>query len=155
MALSYSAAQSVTITLTSLADGAWRQSAAVDNGTNLFEDALIGGSIQVGTTPTADGTIDIYIYGSYDGTSYTGGASGSDAAYTADGEEFLFKQVKSIVVDGDSNIDYVWGPESVAALFGGVMPPDWGVVVENNTGAALHATGTNNEIQFTGVKWTA
>jgi len=155
MALSYSAVQTITLTATSVTDGAWRQSAAINNSTNLFEDALLGGTLQTGTTPTDGGTIDIYIYASYDGTKYTAGASGSDEAYTADGEEYLLHLIESIVVDTTSDIDYVFGPRSVAALFGGTMPQKWGVVIENNSGATLHATGTNNEIQFTGVKFSA
>lgn len=151
----YSTVQTVTITMTSLADAAWRQSLAVDNGTNLFIDAHLGGSIQTGTTPTVDTTIDIYAYGSYDGTNFTGGASGSDAAYTADGEELLFRLVESITVDATSNQDYVFGPVSIASLFGGVLPETWGIVMKNNTGAALNATGTNNEIQFFGITYTS
>lgn len=153
--LNYSTAQSVTLTATSLADTSWRQSASVDNGTNLFIDAHIGGSIQTGTTPTAGGTIDIYAYGSYDGTNFTAGASGTDAAYTADGEEGLFKPLETIVVDATSNQDYVWGPVSVAQAFGGILPETWGIVIQNNTGAALNATGTNNEVQFFGIKYTS
>lgn len=151
----YSTAQTVTMTNTSLGDGSWRQSASVDNATNLYVDAHLGGSIQTGTTPTANGTIDIYAYGSYDGTNFTGGASGSDAAYTADGEELLFPLLLSITVDATSNQDYVFGPVSVAQAFGGVLPETWGIVIENNTGAALNATGTNNEIQFFGITYTS
>lgn len=151
----YPAAASVTITLTSLTNGSWRQSAAVDNTSNLYIDAHLGGSIQTGTSPTANGTIDIYAYGSYDGTNYTAGASGSDAAYTADGEENLFFHLLSIVVDATSDQDYVFGPVSVASVFGGVLPRAWGIVVENNTGATLNATGTNNEVQFTGIKYAS
>lgn len=153
--ISYSEAQTVTMTNTSLGDGSWRQSLAVDNGTNLFVDAHLGGSIQTGTTPTANGTIDIYAYGTYDGTSFTGGASGSDAAYTADGEELLFPLLLSITVDATSDTDYVFGPISVAQAFGGILPETWGIVIENNTGAALNATGTNNEIQFFGIEFTS
>ena len=93
--LNYATAASVTITLTSLGDGSWRQSASVDNGTNKYIDAHVGGSIQVGSA--AAGTIDIYAYATYDGSTFTGGASGSDAAYTANGEESLFKLLEVIV----------------------------------------------------------
>ena len=151
----YSVAQTVTITNTSLTNGSWRQSTAVDNGTNKFIDAHLGGSIQVGTTPTAGGTIDIYAYGTYDGTNFTAGASGTDGSYTADGEEGLLKFVTSIAVDATSDQDYVFGPESIAAVFGGVLPETWGIVIENNTGATLNATGTNNEIQFFGITYTS
>lgn len=153
--IAYATAASVTLTATSLADGSWRQSTAVDNTTNLYMDAHIGGSIQTGTTPTANGTIDIYAYGTYDGTNYTGGASGTDGAYTADGEELLFPLLLSITVDATSDQDYVFGPVSVAQAFGGVLPSKWGIVIENNTGAALNATGTNNEVQFQGVTYTS
>lgn len=150
----FSTAQTVTLTLTSLADGSWRQSTAVDNSSNLYLDAHLGGSVQVGTSPTAGNTIDFYIYATYDGTNYTGGASGTDGAYTADGEEGLFRWIGSIEVDATSDQDYVFGPWSVGELFGGSLPQKWGVVVENNSGAALNATGTNNETQFLGIKTT-
>ena len=154
LSINYASAATVTLTLTSLGDGSWRQSTVVDNQSNLFVDASLGGSVQTGTNPTVDTTIDIYLYGSYDGTNFTGGASGSDAAYTPDGEETLFVRIKTIVVDATSDQDYVWGPVSVRDAFGGHMPREWGVVVENNTGATLNATGTNNETQFTGIKYT-
>ena len=145
----------ITLTLTSLTDGSWRQSAAVDNTSNLYIDVLVGGSVQVGTSPTADGTIDIYAYGQYDASGeYTAGASGSDAAYTADGEEGQLKFIASIVVDATSDQDYEWGPYNIAPAFGGVIPQRWGLVVENNTGATLNATGTNNETIYTGIDYT-
>lgn len=147
--------RSLTVTLTSLANGSWRQSTSQDNdqANYYYIDCLLGGSIQVGTSPTAGGTIDIYVYGSYDNSSYTGGASGTDGSYTADGEEDLFPHLISIEVDATSDQDYVFGPISIAQAFGGVVPPLWGIVVENNTGATLNATGTNNEVQYTGIKY--
>lgn len=149
------AGTAISITLTSLGDGNWRQSAVVDNTSNLYMDAMVGGSIQVGTSPTAGGTIDIYAYGQYDATGeYTAGASGSDAAYTADGEETSLKLVDVIQVDGTSDQDYEWGPASVAAAFGLLsLPQRWGLIIENNTGATLNATGTNNEVKYTGVNF--
>ncbi len=144
----------ITWTLTSLANGSWRQSASVDNTTNKYVDALVGGSVQTGTTPTANTSIDIYAYGQYDGSAeFTAGCSGSDAAYTADGEETLLRYLGSIVVDATSDQDYEWGPWSVASAFGGIMPQRWGLVAENNTGATLNATGTNNETLYTGIKY--
>jgi hypothetical protein len=155
ISMDYSAAQTVTITMTSLANAAYRQSSVVDNTTNKFIDALIGGSVQAGTSPTANGLIEIWLYGTYDGTNYTAGCSGSDAAYTADGEEDELRFLTSISVDTTSDQDYVWGPVSVAQAFGGVLPSKWGVVVRNNTGSTLNATGTNNEIQFQGIKFVS
>ena len=150
--MEYASSAAITITLTSLADGAWRQSAALDNTSNKYLDAMVDGSVQVGTSPTADEYLFIYAYGSADGTNYTGGASGSDAAYTADGEEGLFKVAEVIQVDGTTDQDYRFGPFSIAALFGGFMPIKWGLLFRNETGVALNATGTNNEVNFRGLK---
>lgn len=150
---SYSSAQTVTLTLTSLGNGSWRQSTAVDNSSNLYVKAHLGGSVQTGTTPTDGGTLDFYIYATYDGTNYTGGCSGTDSAYTADGEEDELIFIGSVTVDATSDQDYVFGPWPVDVLFGGVLPQKWGVVVENNTGVTTNATGTNNETQFIGIKF--
>jgi len=155
ISMDYSAAQTVTITTAGLASGSWRQSSAVDNTTNKFVDALLGGSIQTGTSPTTGTTIVVYVYGTWDGTNYTAGCSGSDAAYTADGEEDELRFLTSITVDATSDQDYVWGPVSVAQAFGGVLPSKWGVVVTHSSVAALNATGTNNACKFIGVKYVS
>jgi len=150
--VNHSTVQTVTITLASLADAAYRQSLVVDNDTNGYLDAQIGGSIQTGTTPTVDTNIEIYAYASYDGTNYTAGASGTNAGYTADGEEGLLKLLEVITVDTTTDQDYIWGPVSVAQVFGGILPIKWGIVIKNSTGVALNSTGTNNEVQFIGIK---
>lgn len=156
----YAAAASLTLTVTSLADGGYRESTAVDNSSNKYVDALVGGKIQIGA-PTADGTIAIYAYGSYDGTEYTAGVTGTDGTITwgttgstgLDGFNNL-PLLGVISVDAtDDNDDARWGPYSVAQAFGGILPTKWGVVVKNSTGASLHATGTNNECQFMGIKY--
>lgn len=149
--VTHAAAGTVTLTQTSLTDGSYRQSTVVDNDTNGYLDAQVGGSVQTGTTPTVDTTIKVLAYASYDGTNYTAGCSGTDGAYTADGEEGLLKTLEVIKVDATSDQDYVWGPVSVAQAFGGILPVKWGIVILNSTGATLNATGTNNEIQFTGI----
>ena len=156
VSMDYAATASITCTVTSITNGSYRQSTVVDNSSTKYVDALLGGSIQVGTTPTSGGTLDIYVYGERDDAGqYTAGCSGTDGAYTADGEEDELFHAYSITVDADSNIDYEWGPVSVAQAFGGTLPRKWGVVFKNSTGATTHATGTNNEFRFTGVKYVS
>lgn len=150
----YSAWTALTITLASLADNAWRESTAVDNTSDLYDDVLVGGTITTGTTPMVNTTIEVYLYALADGTLYTGGASGSDAAYTADGEETLFVPAQIITVDATSDQGYVFGPVSVRAAFGGAMPSKWGVVVKNDSAVALNATGGNHALKYMGIKTT-
>lgn len=143
--------QPITVSPASLADAALRESTAVDNGTNLFLDAVVGGKLMTGTTPTADRTIVIYAYGTVDGgTLYSGNATGLDAAYTGP-EDQLFP-LGVLVTDATSNKSYEFGPFSVAAAFGGVLPEKWGIVVKNNTGVALNATAGNHDINYQGVQ---
>lgn len=156
----YASAASLTLGLASLADGGYRESTAVDNGTNKYIDALVGGKIQVGAV-SADGTIEFYAYGTYDGTEYTAGLTGTDGTVTwgttgstgVDGAQNLPFLGVVAVDTTDDNDDVRWGPFSIAAAFGGVLPQKWGIVVRNRTGLAFHATGTNNECQFTGIKY--
>jgi hypothetical protein len=150
----YGSSAAITLTLTSLGNGSWRQSTVVDNSTNKYLDALAGGSVQVGTSPTANSAIEIYAYGERDDAgNYTSGASGSDGSYTADGEEDELKLLEVITVDGTSDQDYEWGPVSVAQAFGGILPRKWGLVFKNGTGAAFNGTGSNNETKYQGIKF--
>ena len=156
--LTYSSATSITITNTSLAAAAYRESTAVDNSSTRYIDALVGGIIELGALG-ADGTIEIYAYGSYDGTNYTAGLTGTDGTITwgttgdtgVDG--FLdLRFLGAVACDTtDDNDDKRWGPFSVASVFGGILPTKWGIVVRNNTDTAFNATGTNNECEFIGI----
>lgn len=154
----------ITITLTSLANGGYRESAAVDNSSNLYVDALVSGSIQVGAV-SADGSISIFGYGSVDdgATQYSGGLAGTNETITwgttpssSSIEGFNNLPLLGVVsVDTtDDNKDIEFAAFSVAAAFGGVLPKSWGVVVLNESSVALHATGTNNTIDYLGIKYT-
>jgi len=156
----------IGITLASLAAAGYRESAGVSNAINLYMDALVGGSIQVGAVGATVGqSINIYAYASSDGgTVYSGGLAGVDetimwgttpASSSVVGYLNLVR-LGSAAVDptNDANNDIEFGPFSVADAFGGVLPADWGIVIENNTDAALHATGTNNVLHFSGVNFS-
>ena len=124
--------QAITITLASLANVAYRESTAVDNGTDLFVDVLIGGKITTGTSPTADREIVFYAYGSVDGgTYYSGGVTGSDAGYTPTSDEERSLFFLGVVPTGStSDHTYEIGPFSLAAALGAV-PEDWATTWRN------------------------
>ena len=77
----------LTVTnLHSLGDGAWWQSAVIDNGTvkGLWMELFI--TILTTTTAGSDDFVDVYLAGSTDGgTDFAGGASGSEGSYTVVG----------------------------------------------------------------------
>ena len=145
------------------ANGVWCSSALVDNATNLNIDCMVGGSLQVGTVPAGGGTIDIYAAGSWDGVEFTAGCDmgDSDITWGTTGSshingEFDLPLLGSISVnEGDDDKDIVFGPFSIAQAFGGNMPKEFAIIIENNTGAALHGTGTNNHLEYTGITYTS
>ena len=152
---SYGSPVAHTITLASLASdtalSAGRQGTAIDNSASPIMDALVGGKVTAGTTPTTGKAIEVWAFGSYDGTTYSAGAGATDAALTTGVEKALMRLLAVIDTDATSNHAYEWGPVSVAAAFGGFMPAKWGVYVVQNTGVALHATAGNHEVKHTPV----
>lgn len=161
--ITYSTNKTVTITPASLADGGFRESTAVNNDSSTnYIDCLVGGLVRLGTV-SADGTIAIYAYGSYDGTEYTAGVSGTDGTITwgTTGRSGVESAANLILLgiastDSTDSNDYVtWGPFSIAQAFGGSVPPKWGIVLKNSSGAALHATQTSSECVYTGVTYTS
>lgn len=151
----YAAAVTHTCSLASLASDtnliAGRQGTAIDNSASALMDALVGGKVTTGTSPTASRVIEIWAFGSYDGTTYSAGAGATDANFSPTGEKSQMRLLAVIDTDATSNHAYEWGPVSVAAAFGGIMPAKWGVFFVQNTGVALHATAGNHEVKHTPV----
>lgn len=152
----YGAKVTMTITLASLATSATlvagRESTAVDNkDVDDAIDALVGGIVTTGTSPTA-GQIQVWAYGSYDDTNFSGGATGSDAALTPSAKE-LMRLLIAIPTTATSNVSHKWGPYSIANAFGGIVPPQWGIWITHNTVVVLNATGGNHEIEYIPVKF--
>src|SRR3954469_13201213 len=127
--IKYAASTALTITLAALAASATagRESTAVDNQTNLYDDVLVGGTITVGTTPTVNTQVEVWVYASYDGTNYTGGATGTDAALTPVQQGKTYMRLGAIlpVTATTSNIAHKFIIPSLVTLFG-AMPRKWG-----------------------------
>jgi hypothetical protein len=150
----YASAAALTITLDSLASSgtAGRESTVVDNTSNKYLDALVEVRINFpNSAPANDQAIYVYAYASIDGTTYPEDLTGADAAYTFKGSAGALRTALRLigVIPAVQNEDARWGPFSVAAAFGGVLPPKWGIVVLNYGGQTL--AGSNNSAQYTGV----
>jgi hypothetical protein len=132
--------QAITCTITSLGSTSARQSTAVDNSTNLYLDALVFVTVKTSASALGAGPyVNVYAYGTADGgTTYTDGATGSDAAYTLISPPNL--KLIGIISTPSTSTSYKAGPFSVAQVFGGVLPEKWGIIVENQTGQSLDAS---------------
>ena len=162
MSTNYGTKTTIAVTLASLASSSsflgGRESTLVDNSTDKFVDAQVKGKITVGTTPTANTNINIYVWGSdtspaseaidaLDGTN-------SDETLTNSGVLNQLRLAASISVPAaTSDITYPIQPFTIAQNFGGVLPKFWGLFVAHNTGVALNSTGGNHEFTYTGIKY--
>lgn len=153
--ITYSSSTGITITLASLANNAARQSAFVDNSSNRFLDAMVRLDLrlQIGT-PSNDQLINVWFYGSEDGTNYTDNATGSNAALTMRNPTNL-RGPFIISTPNAGGLVYRAVIGSVASYFGGVLPRRWGIVVENRTGIAFDATEGNHAKSYTGITLTS
>jgi hypothetical protein len=131
------------------------ESLAISNATNRYIDALVGGFITPGTSPTVSTRIEVWVYAAYNDTpSYPDVIDGTKSAETITSENVrnsAMRLAASITVDATSDRTYYVAPFSVAELFGGVMPTHWGLFVVHNTAVNLNATGSNHRFWYTGV----
>ena len=149
--------QSLTITLTSLASSATagRESAAVNNSSDLFLDVLVMAKVVLAAGTIAnDRAVYVYAYGSVDGGSnYPDNVTGADAAITMTDPTNL--RLLGVLNTPTSAGTYKAGPWSLASAFGGVMPERWGVAVRNYSGIALSATASDHWVKWQGIRGTS
>jgi len=153
--LAYGTASNVTITLASLATDAnlltGQESTAIDNTSALVLDYLVSGKITTGTTPTTAKSIEVWAVGSWDGTNWPDVFDGTDSAETitsADIKAIICRFVAAMATSATSNVSYHFGPVSLAAAFGGVLPPKIVLFVTHSTAVALNATAGNHQIRL-------
>jgi hypothetical protein len=153
--LSYPAASDLTITLASLGSDTnlltGRESATIDNSTNLYLDYLISGKITAGTSPTAARSIEVWAVGSWDGTNWPDVFDGTESAETitsADIKASVCRFVAAMATANTSDRTYHFGPVSLAAAFGGTLPPKIVLFVTHSTGVNLNSTADNHKIRL-------
>jgi hypothetical protein len=132
-----------TITLASLANGAGRVSAIIDNTVTRAPMAMVFVRITTGgTAPTANTPVRVYLVRhSNDGTLdlADNGLGSTDAALTVDptSAEIL----GSIIVTAATNATYT------KTFLAYDLPPDYNIAIWNATGQALNATAGNFAVQ--------
>lgn len=157
VALAYGSQNSLTVTnLHSLANSAttvWR-SAAVDNTSDLWEDAQVVVTLAFsGTAPGNSRCAYVYAY-SGDGSDYARPANGSEGTttipdVTTNANALRLLGVVPYNTTGETVRTCAF---SVAAAFGGSLPPKWGVCIVNHSGAALASSGSS--VVWRGVRRT-
>lgn len=162
MTINYSANTTITMDLDGLASSstwvAGRESTEIDNTTNKYIDALVQGKVKVGTTPTANTSINIYVWGADTSLATTAidVLDGTDSAETLTNTGVLYSALRlahSIsVIATTSDIVYNVAPFSIRQIFG-EMPKFWGLFVSHNCTAALHATDNTNMFSYNGIKF--
>lgn len=140
----------ITCTIASLANTAARSCLAIDNTANLYLDALVQIQITSAAAATSStGYVNVYAYGTVDnGTTYAENA-GTDAAITLTNPPNV-KLIGRLNVVANATV-YRGEPFSVAAAFGGALPDKWGIIIENQSGAALDADEGDHKKLYQGV----
>ena len=161
--INYSSNTTITMDLSALASSAtWVagvESNEIDNTSNKYIDAIVQGAFIVGTTPTVNTFLNVYVWGSdislatraigaLDGTS-----SGETITTTVAAVSLALAHQSSILVN-TSDTTYITKPFSVAQLFGGIMPKFWGLFVAHNMTAALKTdAGNTDSFRYNGIKF--
>lgn len=136
----------LTISLGSLADGAGRYGAGVDNSSLKRNKALLSGAItsHATTAPTAGKTYDIYLLRS----DQQGADIRDDGWGETDASGFTrinATHIGSIENDGNTGKSFTIFIDTEPF---GPLGPMWSIGVVNNSGALLHATGALHAWRF-------
>lgn len=169
--LNYETPGQVACSIASLASGSSRESAVVDNSSALYQDRLISLTFTLASgSPTTNGPyVNIYANGSNDGTLWpiiqlssaapfaTGGGDASVGAIGAPTNLRLIGSFGLQTSTTSAERTFRTEPMSVAQAFGGVLPPKFSIVVENQTGVAFSSstTTTTNYLEQQGITTTS
>jgi hypothetical protein len=148
--ITYAASAAVTFTsVASLATSSTKlagaESNSVTNVSNKYLDYAVSGILRVGTTPTTAKSLDVCLVGTLNNTpTWPDVFDGTDSAETVTNQEIkdqICKPVTTIsIISTTSNVDYPYGPASVASRFGGQVPNLFDLFVAHDMVAALNAT---------------
>lgn len=147
--LAYGTKANLTITLASLANASIRCSVSVSNDSNGYIDVLVGGKVTTDPLTSTGDYIDVYAAGSIDGgTTFSGDATGTDVDFAGVTENLKF--VGRIATESASTT-YEFGPFSLASAFGGTVPEDWCILIDNESDDALDSVAGGHEVHYQGI----
>lgn len=143
----YSSYSALTISLASLASstaGVGRQSTIVDNSTLKYDGALLNVLIKLGTSPTANKAVYVYLLQS-DGTNRTDGAGASDAALTVRNASLIGIMTTGSAPSTGDNL------RKTFEIIG--LGKEWGIAIVHDSAVNLDSTGGNHVITYSGYKY--
>jgi hypothetical protein len=161
--IAYAASATLTNAIQSLASSstfvAGYESDVFDNTSTKYVDVLLAGVVTVGTTPTINTNILIYVAAVRDDApawpDVLDGTTSAETITSAGVGAGFLKLAAVLTVDATtSDRAYNFGPVSVAQLFGGVMPNKFVLFTAHNTGVNLNATAGNHVFKTTGITYT-
>jgi hypothetical protein len=160
--IAYAASATITVAPENIASSgtfvAGVESAVIDNASNKYVDALVGGLWTTGTTPTINTQCLIYV-GSVlnDSPTYPDVFDGTSSAETLTsagvGRGFL-KLGAVLDIDSTTTARAYYCTFSVAQLFGGIMPLKWFLYISHNSGVNSNTTAGNHVWKYTGITYS-
>ena len=109
-------------------------------------------------TPTASTGINVYVYGSQDGTTWPGAGAtsevlaGTDAAVTLSTFGNNLKPAAFILCHTSAGT-FKSEPISIKSLFGGILPKKWAVLITNGLPATISLAASGHAIAVTEISY--
>lgn len=139
------------------------ESGSISNTSNLDLDHLVEGFWTCGTTPTTNTQVQIWVVpsltdnlgGTVTWPDVFDGTSSAETVTSAGVLQGLGRLAAVLNVDSTtSNRAYYCAPFSVAALFGGWLPPSYVLFLSHNTGVNSNTTAGNHAWTYTRIQAT-
>lgn len=135
-ATSFSSLASMNTTATAAAGSEDRPTPTTNN---MVEAEVRVGVVTPAFTATASTSINIYVVGSLDGTTWPDGVTAADAAVTLPALSNNLRWLGTLMCHTSGGTFYS-EPLSIASQFGGTLPPYWKIVIQNNLPAGVSLT---------------
>lgn len=131
-------------------------SGTIDNTTNLDLDVLVTAKFTVESTGVSAGEIRVYVYTMLDDSNwpdlFNAGTEGTEGTATL--HDTIIRDTSLVLLwatqnDTTASQVYSMPAQSIAARFGGVLPPKFAIFVAQSTGTTLETSG--NQVTTKGV----